>query len=49
MLSYKKEAKDYAPFRENKYGHNFPQKKTLGVLILIKKYCKHHDAKLIKN
>jgi len=32
---------DFAPFRENKYEHIFPQKKIMRVLIIIKKYCKH--------
>jgi len=40
---------DVAPFRENKYGHKIPQKKTLGVLIFIKKNCKRLNVLLIKN
>ena len=37
---------DFAPFRENKYEHIFPQKKIRGVLIIIKKNCKHRQSKI---
>ncbi len=36
------EKENFTPVRENKYVNKFFQKKTLGVLIFLKKNCKPH-------